>query len=554
VRLRRKRSFLTAGAIAVTLMAGVVSWGRGGKDRSEGGALGAPVSFVALHGDLLNPERGWMAGQRDTDHRRGSLRLDDTDKPEDYQTIARTSRLAYAGVRLDSFGQARRDFRRRDLDMPLLAQLRRGFERVRAAGFKVVLRFTYNDPRAFPGQVDDDAAEGQILRHIEQLAPVLTENSDVIALLEAGFVGAWGEWHNSTNCLTSDLGDLPVVARGCEGRAHTAAEARGRILAALLAAVPPTRAVAVRQPQFRVAAVAGQRAAERPFSDTAVSRLGFHDDCLFADESDRGTFSAEFPRGVMETPPLLLAGIDAAAGPGNIAAWREYVARETAFVAFGGETCNPIREDAAGICPSVVAVLRAFHATFLNSSFYKPVLERWRREGCFDEVGASLGYRLQLLEAQWSDEVSSGQLFRLTWRMINTGFATFINPRPLIVVIDDGTHAYSAQVAPDARTLWPPGRQVATDVRLALPPEAPPGAYNVYLWLADPAPALARRPEYAIRLANEGLWRQDGRNAGMNALTSLDHPLLVQRRRGPPSRSGIRLEPLELPLTNIIPP
>jgi hypothetical protein len=548
VRLRRTRSFLTAGAIVATLMAGVVSWGRG-KNRSEAGALGAPVSFVALRGEMLNPERGWMAGQRDTDHRRGSLRLDDTDKPEDYQAIARTSRLAYAGVRLDSFGQARRDFRRRDLDPPLLAQLRRGFERVRAAGFKVVLRFTYNDPKAFPGEVDDDAAEEQILRHIEQLAPLLTENSDVIALLEAGFVGAWGEWHNSTNCLTSDLGDLPVVARGCEGRASAAAEARGRILGALLAAVPPTRAVAVRQPQFRVAAVGSQRAAERPFSDAPVSRLGFHDDCLFADESDRGTFSAEFPRGLVETPPLLLVGIDAAAGTGYIAAWREYVARETAFVAFGGETCNPIRADAAGICPSVVAVLRAFHATFLNASFYKPVLERWRREGCFDEVGARLGYRLQLLDAQWSAAVSSGQLFHLTWRMINAGFATLINPRPLTVVIDDGTHAYFSQVAPDVRTLWPPGRQVVTDLRLALPVYAPAGAYNVYLWLADPAPALTRRPDYAIRLANEGVWREDGRNAGMNALTSADHPLIVRRRSGPPSRGGIRLEPLELPLT-----
>jgi hypothetical protein len=35
------------------------------------------------------------------------------------------------------------------------------------------------------------------------LAPLFREYHDVIAVAQAGFIGAWGEWHASTNDLTT---------------------------------------------------------------------------------------------------------------------------------------------------------------------------------------------------------------------------------------------------------------------------------------------------------------------------------------------------------------
>ena len=46
-----------------------------------------------------------------------------------------------------------------------------------------------------------------MIRHIEQLKLTLTKNADVIAWMEAGFIGAWGEWHTSTHGIDKSLDD-----------------------------------------------------------------------------------------------------------------------------------------------------------------------------------------------------------------------------------------------------------------------------------------------------------------------------------------------------------
>jgi hypothetical protein len=481
-----------------------------------------PVSYEIESTEPPNPERGLMVGHRGRDPRSGSLRLDDSDAPEDYPEIARQSRLAYAGVRLDQLGRARRDYRARDLDADAIAELGRGFARVRAAGFKVVLRFSYSAPAHFPAQVDEDASEDQIRRHLRALAPLLSENADVIAVVEAGFIGAWGEWHNSTHCLTADLGDVPVVARGCAGRAAEAPAARRRILDAVLEAVPASRAVLLRQPRFRAdyLAQAGNHGEARA---SVAARLGFHDDCVLASASDMGTF--DDPR------------------------WRDYLARESASVPFGGETCRPQPGWTRTGCADAAAELRAFHASFLNGSFYRPMLDGWKREGCYDEIARTLGYRLELEHGEWSERVSAGGALRVWLRIANRGVAPLMNARPLYLVIDDGAHAFAAELAPDARPLFRPGGTAPVDARLAVPEDAPAGAYDLYLWLPDPAPALTPRPEYSVRVANRGTWRAEGRNAGMNALTTSPARKLTVVPGAPAARhraGAIPLLPLDL--------
>src|SRR5260221_13817977 len=50
---------------------------------------------------------------------------------------------------------------------------------------------------------------------------------------------------------------------------------------------------------------------------------------------------------------------------------------------------------------------------------------------------------------------------------------------------------------------------------LQLPAALPPGKYDLFLDFPDKYPALAGRPEYSIRLANEGGWEA---NTGYNKL------------------------------------
>src|SRR5688572_32488614 len=144
----------------------------GDTDLDDYPELGPMISheFTESNVDFLNPERGYYVGYN---LRGGSSAA---------SVRSGGHSLAIAIVNLQ-------DFRDEPLDSTLLTQLTTGFQRVREAGIKVILRFTYN--AAFT----DDAPKDVVLGHIEQLAPILQANADVIAVLQAGFIGAWGEWH-----------------------------------------------------------------------------------------------------------------------------------------------------------------------------------------------------------------------------------------------------------------------------------------------------------------------------------------------------------------------
>src|SRR6185503_20934424 len=81
----------------------------------------------------------------------------------------------------------------------MLDGLDSNFSDIRDAGVKAIIRFAYNEG-PYPDS-EPDASKAMILRHIEQLTPLLQKNADIIAWLEAGFIGAWGEWHTSTHGL-----------------------------------------------------------------------------------------------------------------------------------------------------------------------------------------------------------------------------------------------------------------------------------------------------------------------------------------------------------------
>src|SRR5690606_10003976 len=101
--------------------------------------------------------------------------------------------------------------------------------------------------------------------------------------------------------------------------------------------------------------------------------------------------------------------------------------------------------------------------------------------------------------------------FDVTFELTNTGFAAPVHSRRIIIVLRDGESSYLARLHDrDVRT-WGPGA-VILQASLRLPAQMKPGTYELGLWLADGARSLMRDPRYAIRLANQGVWRDDGVN------------------------------------------
>lgn len=146
----------------------------------------------------------------------------------------------------------------------------------------------------------------------------------------------------------------------------------------------------------------------------------------------------------------------------------------------------------------------------INSEYHPGVLQRWKDEGCYPEIARRLGYRFRLIDAAIPRIAVSGALFSLTVQMTNEGFARPYNQRGLELVLrhmGSGAVTRIPAASGDIRLLLPgPGDTKTITLTARLPARLATGNYEVLLNLPDPAPALNRRPEYSIRLANEGVW------------------------------------------------
>jgi hypothetical protein len=386
--------------------------------------------------DLVNPERGYLIAMNLL-------------SPGDAARVRASGHsLGLAIVRLD-------DYRFRPLDDVLLTALAHGFASARAAGIKVVLRFSYNS------SYQADASKPQILQHIAQLAPLLAQNADVIAVLQAGFIGAWGEWHHSTNGLDNDAD-------------------RSEILNAILNALPAQRSVQVRRPMFK-ASVFGPAALvpAEAFGGTPRARVGHHNDCFLASKSDSGTYARP-----LDT-------------------WRRYVADDGRYTPIGGETCA-ISERTA--CAPAVEEMARNHWSFLNQQHDERVVAEWREGGCGHEIASRLGYRFVARRVTHDELVAPGGILDLEVEIENTGFAAPFNFRSAyVVLLGHGARRVAGLYEPDIRR-WSPGSTSRLTARLRIPADLEPGSYQIALWLPDEAASLRADPRYAIRLANDDAW------------------------------------------------
>lgn len=385
---------------------------------------------------IVNPERGF--------HEFVDLRSLDADTL--LATAAAGRSLVYGRVLLS-------EYREVPLDDVVLGEIAAGFELARAHGIKVVPRFHYSD------DIDEPDAElDRILGHIDQLAPLLQANADVILLLQAGFIGAWGEWHASQNGL-----DAPGP--------------RKQILDALLAALPDTRTIGVRRPSFKQESYAGPLTPELAHDGSPLSRIGHVNDCFLASDDDFGTY--------------------------QLLGEKDYAIADSAFVSVGGETCavNPPRSE----CPSALDELALLHFTHLNADYHPDVLSAWEQDGCYATIACRLGYRLALVDLRWAATVSPGATLPVAFELFNDGFAAPVNPREAVLVFDGPTRVEVA-TGLDVRSVLA-GESISICVDAPLPADLPLGSYRIGLRLADADPTLADDPRQAIRLV-EGEWSE----------------------------------------------
>lgn len=365
------------------------------------------------------------------------------------------------------------DFKNTDLSTAQLDLITTDFERLRTAGVKCVLRFAYNSD-----QNETDAPLSIIERHLDQLKPIVTANADVIAFVQAGFIGAWGEWYYTTNNLTTPENKKAVIKK-------------------LLETFPKEIKIQLRTPKYKQEYFNSSTPMDATvgYGTTDIARVGFHNDCFLASPDDYGTYQ-------------------------NVTEDKNYISKEALFVPTGGETCPPSGIPTAS-CATAETEMALLKWTYLNLDYYGPVLNVWRNNNCFMDFQKKLGYRVLLKSASLKKEVAANGSFELNTVIKNAGFAPVYSKKNAFLVFKSASDAtlYKKALNFDVRKVVP-----ATDYELKESVSLsgiPAGKYTLFLKIEDSNSALSERTEFSIQLANKNTWDA---NKGMN---SLAHSLTI---------------------------
>ncbi|MGE5108600.1 MAG: DUF4832 domain-containing protein [Sphingobacteriales bacterium] len=359
-------------------------------------------------------------------------------------------------------------FKNQAISATELSLIQGDLDKIRDAGLKVILRFAYTDDMA-----GTDAPFSIISQHLDQLKPIFETNKDIIAFVQAGFIGAWGEWHDSSNGLATTDNERLVLTK-------------------LLSVLPAEIMVQVRTPGIKQQIFTTTLPVESDiaYTNDNRARVGHHNDCFLTGGTDYGTYT-------------------------NVTAEKHYISNEALFVPTGGETCPP----SAGYDPSCFEgrnEMKLLKWTYLNLDWYPATISAWKTSGCFDEFQTYLGYRLALVNSKFTKTVTANGNLSAIINITNKGYAPLYNKKMTYLVLKNKTSGqyYELPLSVDLRTCKP-AATLAINENVSLS-GIPAGGYDIYLRIADKAANLKTRIEYAVRLANTGVWVEE--NGGMNNL------------------------------------
>jgi hypothetical protein len=414
-----------------------------------------------------NPERGFYQVE-ETGMTQGKI------TPYEKLNLARLQKIRQScSLLFRYFGL--KQWRTVDLPDSILRFINEDFASIRSAGLKCIARFTYSANIGEP-----DAALPIILRHLDQLKPILRANRDVIAVMQAGFIGAWGEWHSSTN------GNESV---------HNMRTVLNKILDVL----PVERMTQVRCPRYK------QQIFSLPFDSTAavkashgftggtLSRVGHHNDCFLSSADDMGTYWRD-------------NRLDTALA-------KPYLGLDNRYVPMGGETCEL---STFAQCSNALREMARLRWSFLNAGYHEKVITGFIQEGCVDEMKRKLGYRFSLVRSSFSSVVKPLGKCNFSMKVVNLGWASPYNPRDVELILRNTSSGlkFCVRLPVDPRR-WQAGDTTDVIATVGIPKTIPAGVYSVLVNLPDPEAALHRRPEYSIRLANQNTWES---TTGYNSL------------------------------------
>jgi len=231
------------------------------------------VQFTENTGTILNPERGFY--RHTTSHNANGIDVATAGNNYIPLTQAQLSGYKNGGSTLILRLFYIHEFAGVDhISQAYLNKMTADFQMMRANGIKAVIRFAYSN-RAI--DKDRNITLARIQNHLADLKPILAANQDVISVVQAGFIGAWGEWY-----YTNNFGDAGVITNQDWIK-------RYNVITALLQNVPSSIMVQLRSPQYKTKylqyigeSTNALNPSEAYNTSLAKARLGYHNDCFLS--------------------------------------------------------------------------------------------------------------------------------------------------------------------------------------------------------------------------------------------------------------------------------
>ncbi len=318
-----------------------------------------------------------------------------------------------------------------DLTEDALNVLQTTFDNIRTNKGFVIVRICY-DPW-YNGRSNVTPDHEWVLKHVKQLAPVLSKNTDVIVALEMGMHGAYGEMHSDTNITYDRVAEAVNL---------------------MLRNTPPELKILTRTGNYSAKVLGfdnwgvdfnidGDKFKEiaKAKGDT-MYRVGMFNDGYLGTQYDYGTWGADCKTSICREEGV---------------AWLEKFGINTPY---GGEALTTANGYQVINTPEFLAY-EGFrtHTSYLNIQWNNNLIDSWKKTlfkqkdfdydparvdslTGFKYINDHLGYRFVLRESWLSDTVGDDGILRAKLRIQNVGFGnlTWNAPVRLAILTDlEGT-------------------------------------------------------------------------------------------------------------------
>ncbi len=347
------------GAILLSLLSTGVFYGKGCQAMEQAKETTITWQYEESVKEVCNPERGFY------------IQADVTDIHTHEDGYEPYYRLRLLTLNLSGLEQGE------DIPDWKLQELRDALLTYRKQGMQVIFRAGYCFEE---GAAAEPPAFDYIENHCRQICEILNEYSDVVLVVQAGFIGPFGEWHTSPYMKQTDENgkQLPIV-----------------LLHILTENLKEDIQVAVRSPMYLRAAME---------DGIPANRLCFHNDAFLASSTDMGTYEDE---NYTREEELL------------------WVQQSLPEAFNGGETTNL---SVYTKVENAIEEMDALNISYLNRYYSQDVLDAWKKvtygpQSAFTYINNHLGYRFSLRDITLQSEIYVNQDFGVSGYLRNSGFA-----------------------------------------------------------------------------------------------------------------------------------